>query len=74
MIETMPPCLEATDWQWMLSNTCVKAGLPLKLEYVKECMRKGLKHYPGLAVERIINCRNLLSVQAISDGRILINW
>ena len=59
MIETMPPCLEATDWQWMLSNACVQAGLPLELEYVKECMRKGLKHYLGLSVERIINCRNL---------------
>lgn len=59
MVETEPPSAEGTDWQWMLSNACVQAGFPLELEYVKEKARKPLRHYPGIPVEDIIECRYL---------------
>jgi hypothetical protein len=59
MVETEPPSIEGTDWQWMLSNACVRAGFPLELEYVKEKARNTLRHYPGIPIEGIIECRYL---------------
>jgi hypothetical protein len=60
MVDTNLFCLEATDWQWMLSNACVRAGLPLELEYIKAKVRGNFRHYPGMLIEGIIECSNLL--------------
>jgi hypothetical protein len=59
MVGTEPPSIEGTDWQWMLSNACVQAGFPLELKYVKEKARRTLRHYPGIPIEGIIECRYL---------------
>ncbi|CZR56309.1 uncharacterized protein PAC_06197 [Phialocephala subalpina] len=55
-VETNPPVREGNDWQWMLSNACVRVGFPLELDYIKESVRK---RYSEEAVKHIIVCDNL---------------
>lgn len=52
MVETTPHSWAGIDWQWMLSNACVRAGFPLEFEYAKELARIRLRHYSGIALEQ----------------------
>ncbi|KAH6706478.1 hypothetical protein BKA61DRAFT_698273 [Leptodontidium sp. MPI-SDFR-AT-0119] len=55
------PTDEVFDWQWMLSNACVRVGFPLELDYVKECLKPKMAHFPSLSVEDLIRCDHLPS-------------
>ena len=51
---------EGMDWQWMLSNACVKVGFPLELEYATQYKRKTFfRYYPRAPVLWIVNWSNL---------------
>ncbi|KAH7317668.1 hypothetical protein BKA65DRAFT_570075 [Rhexocercosporidium sp. MPI-PUGE-AT-0058] len=55
----LPPTIDNFDWQWMLSNACVRVGFPLELEYRKESVRIDTQHYPGLSIESFVRCDHL---------------
>ncbi|PVH69324.1 hypothetical protein DL98DRAFT_598740 [Cadophora sp. DSE1049] len=58
------------DWQWMLSNACVRLGFPLALEYAKAHSRIEHKHYPGIPVEGLVKCDHLIFDEAREDESI----
>jgi hypothetical protein len=59
MVCAYPFGLNSFDWQWMLSNACVRAGFPLELEYITEWTKRSKRHYPSVPVYRHINFFNL---------------
>lgn len=61
MVDIRPQCEGADDWQWMLSNACVRAGFPLYLDYLKRSGKKIYPHYPNAPAHWLFNSINLLS-------------
>jgi hypothetical protein len=60
IIETDPWDPEGLDWQWMLSNACVRHGLPLEWEYAKEWATNVIfRHMSNFPLHGFINCDNL---------------
>jgi hypothetical protein len=59
-VQTRPPCWEARDWEWMLSNACVRAGFPLYLDHIKRLAAIEKKFYPNVPIEVIYNSWYLL--------------
>lgn len=60
MIRTEPFISECFDWQWMLSNACVRLGFPLEWEYAKEWARKILfRQYPNIPLPGFVNFQHL---------------
>lgn len=59
-IETTPFCWDALDWQWMLSNACVRAGFPLYLDFLTRRATNRQKYKPHLPIEAFFNFQNLL--------------
>ena len=57
-VQTTPAGWEGHNWQWMLSNACIRLGFPLELEYTKLRIRELVvtrRHVP----EDFIICFNL---------------
>ncbi|KAG4441885.1 hypothetical protein IFR05_002626 [Cadophora sp. M221] len=50
------PTEEIFDWQWMISNACVRVGFPLELDYTKESLKHQIAHFPPLSIENFIRC------------------
>ncbi|RDL33885.1 uncharacterized protein BP5553_08253 [Venustampulla echinocandica] len=60
------PNRNGTDWQWMLSNACVREGFPLELEVMFDSVKEFVICYPGTQAKNFI-CSENLPTQEVSD-------